>query len=125
MKHLLRSNVVTAVAVLGLAACTSNPGPKTVAQDVVDGLYGEERLTAEQQQCLQLKLDGYTTDELDAIAAGNENLDYSLPDAGAIETGTPAFQEFVASFNSGAPGVGTALRTTNHAVGVDSPSCTT
>ena len=98
MKHLLRSSVVAAVAVLGLAACTSNPGPKTVAQDVVDGLTEEGDVTATQQECLQEKVDGYSNDQLNAIAAGNENLDYG-PNFD-IETATQPFQDFVADLNT-------------------------
>jgi len=94
VKLLLRSSVVAAVAVLGLAACTSNPGPKTVAQDVVDGLTEEGDVTATQQECLQQKVDGYSNDQLDAIATGNENLDYG-PNFD-LETATQPFQDFVA-----------------------------
>jgi hypothetical protein len=95
VKHLLRSSVVAAVAVLGLAACTSNPGPKTVAQDVVDGLTEEGEVTAGEQDCLQQKIDAYSNEELEAIAAGNENLDYG-PNFD-ISTATQPFQEFVAN----------------------------
>ena len=95
MKHLLRSSVVAAVAVLGLVACTSNPGAKTVAQDVVDGLTEDGDVTASQQQCLQQKLDGYSDDELSAIAAGNEDLDYG-PNFD-LATATQPFQDFVAN----------------------------
>ena len=98
MKLLLRSSVVAAVAVLGLAACTSNPGPKTVAQDVVDGLTEDGEVNASEQQCLQQKLDGYSNDELTAIAAGNEELDYG-PDFD-METATQPFQDFVADLNT-------------------------
>ena len=101
MKHVLRSSVVAAVAVLGLAACLSNPGPKTVAQDVVDGLTEDSVVTPEQQQCLQQKLDGYSDDELSAIAAGNEDLDYG-PDFD-IETATQPYQDFVADLQTCMP----------------------
>jgi hypothetical protein len=95
VKHLLRSSVVAAVAVLGLAACTSNPGPKTVAQDVVDGLTEEGTVTASEQECLQQKIDAYSNDELEAIATGNENLDYG-PNFD-LATATQPFQDFVAN----------------------------
>jgi hypothetical protein len=95
VKHLPRSSVVAAVAVLGLAACTSNPGPKTVAQDVVDGLTEDGNVTATEQECLQQKIDAYSNEDLDAIAAGNENLDYG-PDFD-LETATQPFQDFVAN----------------------------
>ena len=95
MKHLLRSSVVAAVAVLGLAACTSNPGPKTVAQDVVDGLTEDGSVTATEQECLQQKIDAYSNADLEAIATGNENLDYG-PNFD-LETATQPFQDFVAN----------------------------
>jgi hypothetical protein len=98
VKRIVRSSLVAAVAVLGVAACTSNPGPKTVAEDVVDGLVEDGDLTTSQQDCLQEKLNGYSDDQLNAIAVGNEELDYG-PDFD-IQSATPAFQEFVADLET-------------------------
>lgn len=63
----MRSVVVAAVALVGLAAC-GNPSARTVAEDIIDAL---PDLTDEQRTCLQDKLDTYTNEALDAVAANN------------------------------------------------------
>ncbi len=66
-----RSRRALAVAVIGLlalAACTSDPGPKRVAQDIIkaESLANPEL----DEQCLLDQLDNYTNDQLVEIADG-------------------------------------------------------
>lgn len=87
----LRALAVAVVGLGGLAACSSNPSARTVALDVVDAV---PNLTDGQRNCLRQKLDGYTDEELSAIAAGNESLTYGS--AFDIERASDDFQTFVA-----------------------------
>ena len=82
------------VSLLGLGACTSTPSAKAVAEDYVESIDG---LTDEQRQCMLDKLDGYSSDELEAIGEANLNVDFGRPDA--VETATPEFQAFVDNLN--------------------------
>ena len=50
------------------------------------------------------KLDGYSSDELEAIGEANVNVDFDQPDA--VETATPEFQEFVDDLNECMSGSG-------------------
>lgn len=64
---------VGAVALVGLTACTSDPGPKRVAQDIIK----TEAYNAEQagepwpdgvEDCMLERLDEYSDDDLTSIA---------------------------------------------------------
>jgi ABC-type glycerol-3-phosphate transport system substrate-binding protein len=85
-----RSAALALVAVLGVAACSSTPSAKAVAQDYIESI---PNLTDAQRQCMLEKLDGYSDDELEAIGEANLSVDFSQPDA--VETATPEFQAFV------------------------------
>jgi hypothetical protein len=98
---LVRPAVVALAAVLGFGACTSQPSPKAVAQDYIESIDG---LTPEQRQCMLDKLDEYDSDTLTSIGDANLNVDFDQPDA--VESGTPAFQDFVANLNSCMSGSG-------------------
>ena len=77
--------------VAGVTACTSKPSAKAVAVDIVESIDG---LAPAQRQCLLDKLDGYSTDELEALGNANLDVDFDQPDA--VGHGTEDFQKFVA-----------------------------
>jgi hypothetical protein len=85
---------VAIIALLGLGACSSTPSAKGVAEDYVESI----DLTDEQEQCMLDKLDGYSSDELEAIGEANINVDFDQPNA--VETATPEFQDFVENLNT-------------------------
>jgi hypothetical protein len=70
-----RRRVVSAclavVALGALSACQSQPGNRRVVRDVIESL----QLPAAQEACMLDKLEGYTDDQLDAIADENETWD--------------------------------------------------
>jgi hypothetical protein len=92
---------VAVAALLGLAACTSNPSPKAVAQDYVESI---PDLTDAQRQCMLDKLDGYSNDTLTSIGEANLNVNFDSPDA--VESASPEFQEFVADLQECMTGTG-------------------
>ena len=67
---------MAALALVALTACTSDPGPKRVAQDIIDSIALENEIRAEEglapivadQQCLETELGRYSNGELEAIA---------------------------------------------------------
>jgi hypothetical protein len=62
---------VALVALVGLSACTSDPSAKRVAQDLVNTVTMEPGGGGEKvRDCMLEVIDGYTTDELEAI--GND-----------------------------------------------------
>jgi hypothetical protein len=64
---------VALVALAGLSACTSDPSAKRVAQDLVNTITMEPGGGGEKvRDCMLDVIDGYTTDELEAI--GNDAL---------------------------------------------------
>ncbi len=67
----MRRGVAAAVVgVLALSACTSDPGPKRVAQDIIKA---ESEMNPElDEECLLDELDNYSNEELVAIADGLE-----------------------------------------------------
>jgi hypothetical protein len=72
-----RRRVVSAfVAVLALgalSACSSQPGNRRVVRDVIESL----QLPPAEEACMLDRLEGYTDNELDAIANENESWDPS------------------------------------------------
>lgn len=60
--------VVAAVVLLG--ACTSDPGPKRVAQDIVESERETGTITESEAECLLGKLENYSNDELVEIDEG-------------------------------------------------------
>ena len=86
-----RPAAVLVAAIFALAACTSTPSAKAVAQDFVESIDG---LTDAQRDCMLEKLDtDYTSDELEAIGEANLTVNFDEPDA--VENATPEFQAFV------------------------------
>lgn len=82
------------VGVLGLSACgTSTPSNRRMAEDIVETVDG---LTDQERECMREKLEGYTGDELEAINAENENVDWDAEGA----TGGEKWQAFVADLDS-------------------------
>ena len=63
-----RGIAAAVVGLLALGACTSDPGPKRVAQDIIkaESLANPEL----DEECLLDQLDTYTNDELVAISDG-------------------------------------------------------
>lgn len=67
---------IAAAALLGLTACTSDPGPKRVAQDIINSIDLENEIRAEQgldpivadEECLMAELDKYSDGDLEEIA---------------------------------------------------------
>lgn len=57
---------VLVIAALGVSACTSNPGPKRVAEDLINTLAD----TDEERDCMLDILDGYSDSELESL--GND-----------------------------------------------------
>lgn len=56
-----RTLAVAAVVVLGVSACTSDPTPKRVAEDLIRTLAE----TPEIEECMLEVLDGYSSDQLE------------------------------------------------------------
>jgi hypothetical protein len=63
-----RGRAAAVVGLLVLGACTSDPGPKRVAQDIIkaESLANPEL----DEECLLARLDDYNDDELVAISDG-------------------------------------------------------
>jgi hypothetical protein len=68
-RRVRRTLGIVAVGMLALSACSSNPGPKRVAQDIIES----EAIanSSLDKECLLTELDKFSDDELKAIA---ENL---------------------------------------------------
>ena len=79
---------VAAVSLLGLTACSSDPSAKRVAQDLVKTIAADE---PEVEECMLEVIDGYSTDELEAI--GEDSLD---GDAAAQAAAQEALDKFEA-----------------------------
>jgi uncharacterized lipoprotein len=78
-KRRLRAAAVAAVvALVGLSACTSDPGPKRVARDIIEAQFLENPEL--DKECLLAELDKYSSDDLTAI---DENLDADNSDRNA------------------------------------------
>ena len=77
-----RGVAAAVVGLLALGACTSDPGPKRVAQDIIkaESLANPEL----DEECLLDQLDNYSNDELVAISDGLEK-DNSADQAEAEE----------------------------------------
>lgn len=58
---------VLAVSVVGLAACSSDPGPKRVAEDIIETAIEQGDLTDEQGQCMFDKVETYSDKQLEEI----------------------------------------------------------
>ncbi|MGH9272360.1 MAG: hypothetical protein ACRDZ2_13920 [Ilumatobacteraceae bacterium] len=84
---------MAAVGVLG--ACASNPGARTVAEDMIDAL---PDLTDDQRACMRRELDATTNEDIEAIAQAGAGVDFGATDA-VERTGEP-FQAFVERLNS-------------------------
>jgi hypothetical protein len=85
-----RSAALALVAVVGVAACSSTPSAKAVAEDYIESI---PDLSTEQRECMLEKLDTYSEDELEVIGEENLDVDFSQPDA--VDAASPAFQDFV------------------------------
>lgn len=67
---------VAAVALVGLTACTSDPSPKRVAEDIIRSIDLENEIRADEglppivadEECLLAELDKYSNDDLKAIS---------------------------------------------------------
>jgi hypothetical protein len=62
-RSLPRTVAVAAVVVLGASACTSDPSPKRVAEDLIRTLAE----TPEVEECMLEVLDGYSSSQLEDI----------------------------------------------------------
>jgi hypothetical protein len=89
--------VVLGVLALGsLSACSSTPSNRRVVSDVIESLEAAGDLDEEQEACMLDRLEGYSDDQLDAIADENENWD---PSSGStIEEASPAMRQFIDDF---------------------------
>ena len=65
---------VAVIAVLGVSACTSDPSPTRVAQDLVETVAS----TPEEEECMLDVIDQYDLDELGSDAT-NDNPEISGP----------------------------------------------
>ncbi|MGB3733687.1 MAG: hypothetical protein WA964_01930 [Ilumatobacter sp.] len=74
LDHLFSVSVLLAT-ILVVVGCTSDPGPRQVAQDIIEAEY--ERDKTLDKDCLLARLKEWTDDELREIVAG---LDASTPD---------------------------------------------
>ena len=100
MRARLRTLLVAGVAAGALAACTSNPGPRTVAEDIIDALPSCEPtatpgcLDDAQRDCLKQQLVDTTDEELDAVALAGASGSYGS----SFDTSTvgPDWRNFVA-----------------------------
>ncbi|MEM8748160.1 MAG: hypothetical protein AAGF91_15775 [Actinomycetota bacterium] len=59
-----------AVLALGATACQSDPGPKRVAQDIIEAERERGTLTESQAECMLEKLDDYSDGQLRDIDSG-------------------------------------------------------
>jgi len=90
-----RLPALAALAVLGVGACTSEPGPRTVAREIVQTLDVDDDVKA----CMTERLDTYSDDALEAIGDEAENADFSSrnPDDEGI---TSELRDFIADLCS-------------------------
>jgi len=87
------SACLAVVAIGALGACSSQPSKRGVVSDTIQSL----QLPDDQEDCMLERLDGYTDDQLDAIADENENWD----PAGAgstLQDASPSMRVFIADF---------------------------
>ena len=66
-RHVRRVVAALVVAVVGLSACNSDPGPKRVVEDIINTAVDQGDLTREQGDCMFELVDAYSEDELKAI----------------------------------------------------------
>lgn len=79
-----------AVSVLVLAACSSNPSARGVAEDLVVSL----DLPDAQERCLLDRLESYGNDELERIGEANRSVDFEQPGVFESEAITPELKKF-------------------------------
>jgi hypothetical protein len=79
-----------------LSACSSTPSNRRVVSDVIESLEAAGDLDEEQAACMLDRLEGYSDDEIDAIADENENWDPST--GSTIEEASPAMRQFIDDF---------------------------
>lgn len=68
---------IALVAVLGVSACTSDPSPKRVAQDLVK----TEAKSPEQEECMLGVIDDYDLNQLGADSIGDNEEQAAAADA--------------------------------------------
>jgi hypothetical protein len=88
---------LAALALATLSGCSSTPSNRRVVSDVIESL----QLPDEQEACMLAKLEGYSNDELDAIADENENWDpagENWTTEQAREQASPSMRQYVADF---------------------------
>jgi hypothetical protein len=83
------------LALGSLSACSSTPSNRRVVSDVIESLEAAGDLDEEQEACMLDRLEGYSDDQLDAIAEENENWD---PAAGSPVEASPSMRQFIADF---------------------------
>jgi len=67
-RRAVRGVAAAVVGLLALSACTSDPGPKRVAEDIIKA---ESFINPDlDEECLLDELDNYSNDDLETIAAG-------------------------------------------------------
>lgn len=88
-----RSAAAGVVALLALAACTSDPGPRRVAEDIIEAQAIEN--PALDEKCMLDALGEFTDDQLDDIT---NDLDSS--NAGTQADGQAALDEFEAALTA-------------------------
>ncbi len=75
-----RFGVAALVAVVALGACTSDPGPRRVAQDIIKAeAVNNPELN---EQCMLDALEGFSDSDLEAIASQLDNSNAETSDAG-------------------------------------------
>lgn len=64
-----RTVAAALVGLLALTACTSDPGPRRVAEDIIEGEYEQGNITEAEHDCMLDVLDeNYSKDELERVA---------------------------------------------------------
>lgn len=86
----LRSAALAGVAIVALAACSSQPNPHSIVVDLIESADGP---TPEQRTCMLERVDEYSSDEIEAIGDANKNIDFDNPEA--LAATTQEFQDFV------------------------------
>jgi hypothetical protein len=105
------------LALATLSACSSNPSNRRVVSDVIESL----QLPEAQEQCMLDRLEGYSDDELDAIADENEDWD---PSSGStMEEASPSMRAFIADFEE-CTSEGGAATASSQPTGSAEPSAT-
>jgi hypothetical protein len=90
--HRVAGFALAVLALATLSACSSNPSNRQVVRDTIQSL----SLPDAQEACMLDRLDGYSDDQLDAIASENENWDPA--EGSSMAEASESMRLFIADF---------------------------